>query len=100
MSANAEKKPVHRAISGAADDIPVSKEALGEALTAQREYTLAIYRDLPPAYWEPAKFPYLPVVNPPLWELAHIAWFAEFFCLRWRSDDIEGRRSRECDNGV
>ena len=93
MSANAEKEPVHRAIFGAADDIPVSKVALREVLTAQREYTLAIYRDLPPAYWEPAKFPYLPVVNPPLWELAHIAWFAEFFCLRWRNDDFEGRRT-------
>ena len=93
MSANAEKEPVHRAIFGAAEDIPVSKEALRAALIAQREYTLAIYQDLPPAYWEPAKFPYLLSVNPPLWELAHIAWFAEFFCLRWKDDDIEGHRT-------
>ncbi len=26
--------------------------------------------------------PYLPVVNPPVWELAHVAWFAEWFVLR------------------
>ena len=26
--------------------------------------------------------PCLPIVNPPLWELAHIAWFQEFWCLR------------------
>ena len=72
--------------AGIAHDIP----ALREALIRQREYTLAIYADLPSAYWEPAQFPYLPIVNPPLWELAHIAWFAEFFCLRWRGDDVMG----------
>ncbi|MEO1065525.1 MAG: selenoneine synthase SenA [Actinomycetota bacterium] len=26
--------------------------------------------------------PYLPEVNPPIWELAHVAWFAEWFVLR------------------
>ncbi|MFN3215782.1 MAG: selenoneine synthase SenA [Acidimicrobiales bacterium] len=26
--------------------------------------------------------PYLPIVNPPIWELAHVAWFAEWFVLR------------------
>ncbi|MEM7338286.1 MAG: selenoneine synthase SenA [Actinomycetota bacterium] len=26
--------------------------------------------------------PYLPIVNPPVWELAHVAWFAEWFVLR------------------
>lgn len=26
--------------------------------------------------------PYLPVVNPPIWEIAHVAWFAEWFVLR------------------
>ncbi len=26
--------------------------------------------------------PYLPVVNPPVWELAHVAWFAEWLVLR------------------
>ncbi|MEM7272464.1 MAG: selenoneine synthase SenA [Actinomycetota bacterium] len=25
---------------------------------------------------------YLPIVNPPVWELAHVAWFAEWFVLR------------------
>ncbi len=72
--------------SGFPGDVP----ALRTALVNQRKYTLALYADLPPAYWEPARFPYLPIVNPPLWELAHIAWFAEFFALRWRSDDVMG----------
>ncbi len=26
--------------------------------------------------------PYLPIVNPPLWELAHVAWFAELMVCR------------------
>ncbi len=100
MSAAVEKIPVHSALLDAAEDIPTSKEALCVALIAQREYTLAIYADLPPAYWQPSTFPYLPIINPPLWELAHIAWFAEFFCLRWRQDDIEGRQSPSCMRGA
>ncbi len=44
-----------------------------------RARTLAIYShlDLPSL-----EGPCLPIVNPPLWELAHIAWFQEFWCLR------------------
>ncbi len=30
--------------------------------------------------------PRLPVVNPVLWELGHIAWFQERWCLRWHGD--------------
>ena len=26
--------------------------------------------------------PYLPTINPPLWELGHIVWFQEHWCLR------------------
>ena len=26
--------------------------------------------------------PYLEIVNPPIWEIAHAAWFAEHFVLR------------------
>ncbi len=28
----------------------------------------------------------LPTINPPLWECAHIAWFAEWWCLRAKYD--------------
>ncbi len=93
MSAAAEEKPVASVRVDAGEDIPTSEAALRDALIAQREYTLALYKDLPPGYWEPAKFPYLPIVNPALWELSHIAWFAEFFCLRWKRDDTEGRQT-------
>lgn len=64
-------------------------EALAEALREARARTLAIYAHLD----EPAlEVPYLEIVNPPLWELSHIAWFQEFWCLRYRADDPEGRR--------
>src|SRR2546428_13158439 len=26
--------------------------------------------------------PRLPIVNPPRWELGHVGWFQEFWCLR------------------
>ena len=35
----------------------------------------------------------LEIVNPPIWELAHIAYFQEFFCRRWRPDDPAGGRT-------
>ena len=76
----------------ATEQMPQEVDGLRGALLRQREYTLALYADLPDKYWSPADFPYSPIVNPPLWELAHIAWFAEFFCLRWRPDDLQGQR--------
>jgi EgtB-related family protein len=72
-------------------DVPVDRQALSAALNAAREYTLALYKDLPPEWWNAARFPFHAVVNPPLWELGHIAWFQEFFVLRWSEDDIDGR---------
>jgi iron(II)-dependent oxidoreductase len=30
--------------------------------------------------------PKLSIVNPPLWEIGHVAWFQEHWCLRWRAD--------------
>ena len=30
--------------------------------------------------------PKLAIVNPPLWEIGHVAWFQEHWCLRWRAD--------------
>ena len=38
-----------------------------------------------------------PIVNPPLWELAHIAWFQEFWCLRHGAASRAGERTpRSC----
>jgi len=34
--------------------------------------------------------PKLPIVNPVLWELGHVAWFQERWCLRYRADETLG----------
>src|SRR5476649_440777 len=54
-------------------------ERLAQALRATRARTLAIYGHLDLGGLQ---VPCLPIVNPPLWELAHVAWFQEFWCSR------------------
>jgi len=54
-------------------------DGLAAALADARRRTAAIYSHLDLAGVE---VPCIPVVNPPLWELAHIAWFQEYWCLR------------------
>jgi ergothioneine biosynthesis protein EgtB len=56
---------------------------LAEALQDARHYTLALFDALADAgYADAARLPRLAVINPPLWELGHTAWFAEWFVLR------------------
>jgi iron(II)-dependent oxidoreductase len=55
------------------------REALTRDLREARARTLALYGHLD---LETLVVPCLPVVNPPLWELAHIAWFQEYWCRR------------------
>ncbi|MDE2299973.1 MAG: SUMF1/EgtB/PvdO family nonheme iron enzyme [Burkholderiales bacterium] len=57
----------------------LSGSALGAALRDSRARTWALVGDLTPAQWQP---PRQPGVNPVAWELAHLAWFAEFWILR------------------
>ena len=59
--------------SVATTDVPFDVDGLRHALLAQRQYTLALYADLPSTYWNPSQFPAKATINPPLWELAHIA---------------------------
>jgi iron(II)-dependent oxidoreductase len=54
-------------------------DGLASALADARSRTLAIYAHLDLAA---VQFPCIPLVNPPLWELAHVAWFQEYWCLR------------------
>ena len=54
-------------------------DRLADALGDARRRTLAIYGHLDLAR---IVVPCIPIVNPPLWELAHIAWFQEYWCLR------------------
>lgn len=63
-------------------NVPDSIEALDIALCRARDYTQAIYRDLPPSLWQATNVPVKEIVNPPIWEFGHIAWFAEYFALR------------------
>lgn len=52
---------------------------LAAALRDSRQRTLSLVLDLSPAQWHP---PVQIGINPVAWELAHIAWFAEFWILR------------------
>ena len=54
-------------------------ERLAQGLRDARSRTLHLYAHLD---LERLAVPRLPIVNPPLWELAHVAWFQEHWCLR------------------
>lgn len=56
---------------------------LARALEDARHYTLTLFDCFQVAgLHDAAKVPMTRLVNPPLWELGHIAWFAEWFILR------------------
>jgi iron(II)-dependent oxidoreductase len=52
-------------------------------LKAARARTLSLAADL-----RPDQFlgPQLAIVNPPLWEIGHIGWFQEYWCLRQKRE--------------
>jgi gamma-glutamyl hercynylcysteine S-oxide synthase len=54
-------------------------EELADALRDARARTLALYGHLDLAA---LAVPCIATVNPPIWELGHIAWFQEIWCLR------------------
>ncbi|RJG08001.1 ergothioneine biosynthesis protein EgtB [Noviherbaspirillum cavernae] len=56
---------------------------MADALQDARDDTLATFECFAQAGMDaPVNVPMLPTVNPPLWELGHIAWFAEWYVLR------------------
>lgn len=58
-------------------------QQLSEALQSARNYTLRLFDCLAEAGFDlPARVPYIATINPPLWELGHMAWFAEWYILR------------------
>lgn len=61
----------------------LSKVELHAALDDSRAHLLALYAELPPALWQAV--PYEKIINPPRWEIGHVAWFAERWCLRRRN---------------
>ncbi len=79
-----------------------TRAQLAAALQDARNYTLALFEHLRSAGLDdPARVPYLSIINPPLWELGHTAWFAEWFVLREAatSDPASARRPCLLDGG-
>ncbi len=58
---------------------------LAAALAAVRVQTLRLVETLAEAQW---RVPYLASINPPLWEIGHVAWFQERWCLRTRDGSL------------
>lgn len=57
----------------------LDRQQLTAALRTARAATLAATLDLDDAQW---RVPYDPGIQPVAWDLAHVAWFAEFWLLR------------------
>ena len=57
----------------------IDAPALTALLDASRARTLRFAAGLAAGQW---MGPYLKIVNPPLWEIGHLAWFQEHWCLR------------------
>ena len=69
-----------------ADLIPpgaLAAETVRRHLDAARERLVVLTGDLD---GERLLGPKLAIVNPPLWEIGHVAWFQEHWCLRMRPD--------------
>ncbi len=63
----------------------LDKAQLRAALLSAREYTRALVDDLTDAQWR--DIAYQPIVNPFLWEVGHVGWFMERWCVRRRGAD-------------
>jgi iron(II)-dependent oxidoreductase len=59
--------------------------ALREMLLAARARTLLLAEDL---NGERLLGPQLSIVNPPLWEIGHLGWFQEHWCLRYQRNGM------------
>jgi iron(II)-dependent oxidoreductase len=66
---------------------PINPAALASELKASRARSTQITHDL---RGERLLGPKLAIVNPPLWEIGHVAWFQEHWCLRYRGPDAIG----------
>ena len=65
--------------------------ALALALQDARQRTLALFDALAAAgYDSAAQVPRMATLNLPLWELGHVAWFAEWFALREAASSSPG----------
>src|SRR5687768_16676342 len=62
---------------------PTEAASLAQMLDEARSRTLGLIADLDGAQ---LLGPRLSIVNPPLWELGHLGWFQERWCVRRRAD--------------
>ncbi|NMM36763.1 MAG: ergothioneine biosynthesis protein EgtB [Glaciimonas sp.] len=70
---------------------------MAAALQDARHYTLVLFDRFSAASLDvSAHVPFLPIINPPLWELGHIAWFAEWFVLREAESSNPATAQRPC----
>ncbi len=63
---------------------PLTPLLLKQWLLDTRERSLALCADLDGEQW---LGPRLAIVNPPLWEIGHLGWFQEYWCLRHRGEN-------------
>ena len=56
-----------------------SRTELASELARARDSTLRLFDRLDASQWQ---VPFLATINPPRWELGHVGWFQEFWCLR------------------
>lgn len=56
-----------------------NRAELVELIRDARQYTLRLFDHLQPAQWH---VPYARTINPPAWELGHVGWFQERWCVR------------------
>ena len=68
-----------------------SPERLATAFRDARNYTLTLFDSFAAAGFDRVeKVPVSPLLNPPLWELGHLAWFAEWYVLRGARSSAPG----------
>lgn len=61
------------------------REELAQCLAQARSRTLKLfeaYESALPANPDPLRVPFRPELNPPLWELGHVGWFADWWIAR------------------
>jgi iron(II)-dependent oxidoreductase len=83
------------------------KDLLAQALRDARDYTISLLNgwaawqdgagDEGMASADPRHPPFLNIINPPLWELGHVAWFMEYWCRRYRGAATTPHPSRLAD---
>ena len=57
------------------------RDQLADEFVRTRQFTWRLLDRLSQPQWQ---VPYLETINPPLWELGHLGWFQEYWCLRQR----------------